>query len=147
MPRLLTRLVAVERAALAVLLGAMLAGGVLQFALRRLFHLSVDLLDRTAGVALLWLVMLGAAAGAAHGSHLAIDTIPLLFAARHRRRIAAATAGLSVAIAGALAFVAARFAVVELAFSGIAGGLSALAIPIGFTLLAVHAIGSVIAIR
>ena len=123
----------------------MLSASLLQFLLRRLLQLSFDVVDRMAGAGLLWLVMLGAAAGAAQGSHLAIDALPVLLAGRGRAALTRVTAGVALAAAAALAFVSLRFAVAEVAFSGAVGGLSALAMPVGFGLIAVHAAGALLA--
>ncbi len=132
---------------MATILGTMLAATLLQFLLRRVLQLSFDFVDRSAGAGLLWLVMLGAAAGAAHGSHLAIDALPVLLAGRRRAALAVATTAVTLVVAAGLAFVSARFAIAEVGFSGLFGGLSALAMPVGFGLIAVHAAGALLALR
>ena len=124
----------------------MLAATLVQFVLRSVLQLSFDVVDRATSAGLLWMVMLGAAAGAAHSNHLAIDALPVLLAGRWRAALATATSTITFLVAAGLALVSTRFAIAELSFSGTLGGLSALAMPVGFGLIAIHTAGTLLAV-
>ena len=108
-----SRLARVEDAALALLLGALIAIACLQIALRNLFSTGIDWIGPLVRHLVLWIGLLGALAAARRGEHIAIDAVSKLLGPRGRAALAALIAAFAAAVCALVAQQGARLVALD----------------------------------
>ena len=133
----------VEDGLIALLLGTMvvLAGG--QILLRNVVTGGAGWVDPLLRVLVLWVGLLGAVAASRSNKHIAIDAAVRVLPPRARCMARAFTCGFTAAVAGLIAYHAARFVAMDyqaqvVAFAGVPTWVLELVLPVAFALIALR---------
>jgi TRAP-type C4-dicarboxylate transport system permease small subunit len=103
----------IEDAALALLLGALIALSCAQIALRNLFDTGIDWIGPVVRYLVLWIGLLGALTAARRGQHIAIDAFTRLLGPRSRSGLAALIALFTAAVCALVARQGARLVALD----------------------------------
>jgi TRAP-type C4-dicarboxylate transport system permease small subunit len=135
-----------EEAVLALLLSALIVMASLQILLRALFGFGIAWVDPMLRVGVLWVGLLGAVTASREGRQITVDVLSRLLSGRALAAAGAVTNLFSAAVAGAVAYHAARFVASEhafgsVAFSGVPAAALASVIPFAFGAIALRYLG------
>jgi len=147
LPPVLARLIKIvtwtENALLIGMLALMVALAASQILLRNFFDISIHGADQMLRLLVLWVAFLGAIAASREGKHIHVDAIARWLPVRVKSGVVALTDLFTLAVCLLLTWQALRFIQSahesgEMAFGALPVWISALILPLGFTLIALR---------